>query len=235
MDPERVRRAKNLSLFIHDLTAEHEKNPDFRTIGDYYGEVMDMLWDLSDMERVLTNKGEKVKLFSGDPKQQFTYYGLENMSGIYDLRSTLNQLRLVVEEGEGGNLLTLDGGINKESHFLKFIQIYMMSSVQVKTRYEGTDMTQIVFEFQDDEMETVDDEKLEEKWTPKMDKEVDRKINIEFLVQRESSGFKDETYKDEKSIPLYPSVYAKPGFKNAYEKVVEQLDLLFNTKFKTFK
>ena len=138
MDPERARRAHNLSLFIHDLTTEHEKNPDFRTIADYYGEVMDMFWDLSDMEKFLNSKGENVRLFSGDPQQQFTYFGLENMSGIYDLRSTLNQLRLVVEEGEGGNLLTLDGGINKESHFLKFIQVYMMSSIEVKTRHENT-------------------------------------------------------------------------------------------------
>ena len=145
IDKERARRAKNLSLFMHDLTTEHENNPNFKTIADYYGELMDMLWDLSDMEKYLNSKGEKVKLYSGDPKLQFTYFGLENMSGIFDLRSTMNQLRLVVEEGEGGNLLTLDGGINKESHFLKFLQIYMMCEVDVKTKYEGTDLTQVIF------------------------------------------------------------------------------------------
>ena len=69
---------------------------------------MNILWDLSDMEKYFNDKGDKdVKLFSGDPLQQFTYFGLENMTKIYDLRSCLNEIRTIVEEGEGSNLFTL--------------------------------------------------------------------------------------------------------------------------------
>ena len=70
---------------------------------------MDELWDLSDFENYLKDKGEKVELFSGDPLKQFTYFGLENMSPIVDMRSCLNQFRLIVEEGEGANLFKLEG------------------------------------------------------------------------------------------------------------------------------
>ena len=69
----------------------------------------------------------------------------------------MNQMRLVVEEGEGGTLLTLDGGINKESHFLKFIQVYSLCSMEVKTRHEGTEMVQIYFELRDADIETADE------------------------------------------------------------------------------
>ena len=68
---------------------------------------MDNLWDLSDLEIYLNSKGKNVKLFSGDALKQFTYFGLENMSGIYDMRSCLNQFRLIIEEGEGANLFKL--------------------------------------------------------------------------------------------------------------------------------
>ena len=52
-DPERAKRVSILQKVIHDLTVEQEKNPEFKTIGDYYSELMDMLWDLSDMEKYL--------------------------------------------------------------------------------------------------------------------------------------------------------------------------------------
>ena len=183
MDAERAKRVANLNRMMRDLTTEHEENRDFRTIGDYYGEVIDMLWDLSDMENNLNAKGEKVKLFSGDPLQQFTYFGLENMSKVYDLRSCLNELRLIVEEGEGSNLFTLEGDINKESHFLKFIKVYTMCEIDVKTQYEETRLGQVIFEFQDTDLETAD-EKMEKRWTPKIDKEVDAQIEKEFEVPR---------------------------------------------------
>ena len=94
------------------------------TIGDFYGTVVDSLWDLGDLEEIVNkevNEKEKVTLFSGTPSKQFTYFNLEDMSEIYDLRSALNQIRLIVEEGEGATLFTLEGNINKESHFFKFI------------------------------------------------------------------------------------------------------------------
>ena len=86
-----------------------------------------------------------MKIFSGDSRQQFTYFGLENMSSVYDLSSCLNQLRMIVEEGEGSNLLTLTGDINKESHFLKFVQIYTMCMVDIRTKYEESESVQIFF------------------------------------------------------------------------------------------
>ena len=40
-----------------------------------------------------------MSIFTGDPRKQFLYFGLTNMSKVYDLSSALNQLRLIVEEG----------------------------------------------------------------------------------------------------------------------------------------
>ena len=89
-------------------------NPKFKTIGEVYGEIIDAFWELNDIEEFYLknyckdeNKPE-IKLFSGDPRQQFTYFGLENMAEIYDLRSALNQFRLIVAEGEGANLFVCD-------------------------------------------------------------------------------------------------------------------------------
>ena len=111
---------------------------------------MDLLWDLTDIERYLNSKGEKVKIFSGDSRQQFSYFGLENMNGVYDLRSCMDQMRLIVEEGEGASLLTLTGENNKRSHFIKFIEIYSMCSVNITTKYAESELTEIIFQFQDD-------------------------------------------------------------------------------------
>ena len=152
-----------------------------------------MLWDLSDMEKYLNQKGEKVKIFSGDSRQQFTYFGLENMSGVYDLSSCLNQLRLIVEEGEGSNLLTLTGDINKESHFLKFVQIYTMCMVDIRTKFEDSESVQIFFQFRNAEFE-VADESMEKRWCKKYDLEVDRRIQIEFEAERETAKDKFETF-----------------------------------------
>lgn len=192
-DSVRKKRVQTLGRMIYDFTLEHEQNKDFLTIGDYYAELMDMLWDLSDMEKYLNSQGEKVKLFSGDAKQQFTYFGLENMSGVYDICSCLDQMRLIVEEGEGSNLLTLTGDINKESHFLKFVQVYTMCQVNVRTQYEDSNITQIIFEFKDAEFE-VADQKMAKRWNPKWDEEVDKKIQTEFLLERETATNNYETF-----------------------------------------
>ena len=234
MDGERAKRVANLDRLMHDLTDEHEKNPNFKTIGDYYDDVMSLLWDISDMEKYLNSQGEKVKLFTGDPQQQFTYFGLENMTAIHDLRSCLNEIHLIVEEGEGSNLMTLSGEVNKESHFLKFIQVYTMCSIDVRTEYAETELAQVIFEFEDADIMTAE-EKLEKKWTPKMDKEVDRQIQTEFEVERETGNPVFEAELGQISTPTYPNIYAKPAFQNAYQKTLKELDLLFNTNFKTYK
>jgi hypothetical protein len=53
------------------------------------------LWQLSDEE---DPKNGKI-LFSGNPVYQFTYFQLEHMEEIYGLRTALNQIRLITEEG----------------------------------------------------------------------------------------------------------------------------------------
>ena len=136
---------------------------------------MDDLWDLNDLETYLIQKGEKVQLFSGDPLKQFTYFGLENMSGIYDMRSCLNQFRLIVEEGEGANLFKLEGQMNKESHFVKFLEIYTMCNINIKTVLGESKNTQIVFEFTNADYELAP-EKLTEKWSEKVVQETNEKI-----------------------------------------------------------
>ncbi len=46
------------------------------------------------------------------------------MTEIYSLRTALNQIRLIVEEGEGAQLFDVSSKIKKLSHFMKFIEIY---------------------------------------------------------------------------------------------------------------
>lgn len=53
------------------------------------------------------------------------------MAEVYDLRSTLNQLRLIVEEGEGSNLFTLTGELNKTSHYIRFIELYTQCDISI--------------------------------------------------------------------------------------------------------
>ena len=106
---------------------------------------MDELWDLSDFENYLKDKGEKVELFSGDPLKQFTYFGLEDMSPIVDMRSCMNQFRLIVEEGEGANLFKLEGKMNKESHFVKFLEIYTMCNINIRSVFGESNKSQIIF------------------------------------------------------------------------------------------
>ena len=104
-------RVDYLNGLMFALGEERNNHPTtFLTIGDVYAMIMDELWDLSDLEAFL-NKDQVepvVQLFSGDSSKQFTYFNLPDMAEIYDLRSALNQIRLIIEEGKGANLLTLE-------------------------------------------------------------------------------------------------------------------------------
>ena len=64
--------------------------------------------------------------------------------------------------------------------------------------------------------------------------ETNKKIETEFEKQRESPGSLED-YEKKPSNPEYPSISAPPAFTNAYEKLVEELDYVFNTDFQTFK
>lgn len=68
--------------------------------------------------------GRKNVLFSGDAANQFTYPQLTHMQEIYSLRTALNQIRLIVDEGEGSRIFDVKNNLKKLSHFLKFIEVY---------------------------------------------------------------------------------------------------------------
>ena len=97
--------------YLKLIIKEQEGNPNFLTIGECYSKMIDKLWELSDLETNINKKAGKdeVKLFSGDISQQFTYVFLENMTHIIDVRTCLDQFRLIVEEGEGSSLFKLTG------------------------------------------------------------------------------------------------------------------------------
>ncbi len=86
-----------------------------------YSQITQLLWQISEQEDSQTGK----VLFSGNPIYQFTYPQLENMTEIYSLRTALNQLRLIVEEGEGSRIFTVENCLQNLSHFLKFIEAYV--------------------------------------------------------------------------------------------------------------
>lgn len=78
-----------------------------------YEKISDYLWALNDMDQK--------RLFSGDNARQFTYMYLDTMCNVIDLRTALEQIRLITEEGEGSSMFTVTGKTNKSSHFIKFI------------------------------------------------------------------------------------------------------------------
>jgi hypothetical protein len=59
------------------------------TIGMAYEKITDYLWALNDMD--------SKKLFSGDNERQFTYMYLDTMCNVIDLRTALEQIRLITE------------------------------------------------------------------------------------------------------------------------------------------
>ena len=63
----------------------------FRTIGLFYELITEALWYLNDHET------KNNILFDGNPLKQFTYHYLENMVEITNLRTALDQIRLITE------------------------------------------------------------------------------------------------------------------------------------------
>ena len=134
------------------LHEEQTTNTGFLTIGEAYAEIMDKMWELADIENYLRDTEHSVKLFTGDSRRQFTYFGLENMAEIVDLRSALNQFRLIVEEGEGSSMFTLKGDLNKRSHFIKFVEIYTECNVSLPpSTNSNSDSATIDLSFSDSE------------------------------------------------------------------------------------
>lgn len=100
---------------IDAVNKEQARNPEFHTIGELYAEITSILWDLHNHE-------DKVnRTFTGNAAMQFTYPQLTNMVEIYSLRTALNQIRLIVDEGEGSRIFEVTNQLKKLSHFLKFV------------------------------------------------------------------------------------------------------------------
>ena len=74
-----------------------------------------------------------------------------------------------------------------------------MCDINIKTVFEESKKTQIVFEFTNADYELAP-EKLAEKWTEKVVQEINEKIEREFAAQRESPG-KLEDYEKKSSNP----------------------------------
>ena len=53
--------------------------------------------------------------------------------------------------------------MNKESHFIKFLEIYTMCDINIKTVFGESNKTQIVFQFTDADYELAEEE-MAKKW-----------------------------------------------------------------------
>ena len=125
-----------------------ESNPEFKTIGEHYSDIIDELWDLSDIEKQINQNSADQKLFTGDPRKQFEYIGdlgTMNVVKIEDLRSALNQLREIVEEGQGGSIFKLNGIMNVKSQFIRFLELYTECEITDITSKTEKDQTTIYY------------------------------------------------------------------------------------------
>lgn len=82
-----------IDAVVKEMTAKNTQTPkgsgEFMTIGMAYEKISDYLWALNDMD--------SKKLFSGDNARQFTYMYLDTMCNVIDLRTALEQIRLITE------------------------------------------------------------------------------------------------------------------------------------------
>ena len=95
LNPSIKARIYQLRRFLDRLNQESAFNPKFLTIGEFYHSIIEKMWDIYDQ---YGQEGQK-KLFSGDSRKQFTIFTLPQMHPIYDFRTAMNQIRIVVEEG----------------------------------------------------------------------------------------------------------------------------------------
>lgn len=68
------------------------------------------------------------------------------MIEVYDLRSALDQFRLIVEEGEGANLFTESDDRNNNCHFIRFVEIYTGCKVKLRVQHPDSNNPSIIFE-----------------------------------------------------------------------------------------
>lgn len=109
---------RELQQYLNRIKSEFDKSRKFRSIGMFYGEIMEDLWMYYDRYR-----DEPAKMFKGNIRRQFTYF-MDGLTPIYDIKTALEQLKLIVDEGEGSHVFDMYGDLNKKSHFFKLIELY---------------------------------------------------------------------------------------------------------------
>lgn len=207
-----------MSALIAKINLEQLKNPDFLTIGELYAEITQRLWDLNDQA---VKEGKE--LFGGAPEYQFTYPQLEKMTEIYSLRTALNQIRLIVEEGEGAQLFDVSRKIKKLSHFMKFIEIY----TGCKINEDKTNLTEVptneTFKIYFTE-NPIPPNSPKNNWNP----ESSQNDNLRQIVSDEMTG------KKAYGGSSYTNVVGVDAFSNVYEKILKELYYVFNSRFNEF-
>ena len=159
------------------------------------------------------------------------------MEGIYDLRGALNQMRLIIEEGEGANLFTLEGDINKDSHFFKFIETYVRGEIYIdETHPQNTYHSHPTIR-DSSKFAAINEEQeaklglMADHWLNDCRKrQINQEVNKEFREESATDAF-PKTEADRQ----YPDIYSVFGFINAYEKILEEFNYLFNTSFDNYK
>jgi hypothetical protein len=106
---------------VQAVKTSNNRDLHFWTIGEFYAEIGDQM-------KRLEAKAEKKHetIFVGDPKRQVTpayyYSGGGEITAVYDLKTALEAIRLISEQGEGygGGIFDHEGEL---SHYYRFQQL----------------------------------------------------------------------------------------------------------------
>ena len=92
---------------------------------------------------------------------------------MYDLNSTLDQLREIIEEGEGANLYSQSNLKNQYCHFVRFIEIYTGCDVTIDVKNMDTNKPEINFNLKRGDYYTPSEDPAQKKWTAESEKKAD--------------------------------------------------------------
>lgn len=100
------------------------------------------------------------------------------MIEVYDLKSALDQFRLIVEEGEGVNLYSEADYKNQYCHFVRFIEIYTGCDVTLEVKNMESNKPEINFNLKrgDYYASPKEADPSEKNWQPEHDKVADKEI-----------------------------------------------------------
>lgn len=140
------------------------------------------------------------------------------MTPIYDIKTALDQIGLIVEEGEGSHVFDLKGEINKESHFFKFIELYVgCKTLDIKSdlppgAIQNAEKFLITFTDKDVKYEESD---IQKEWDPK---------TIEKTCKATAELMQQEILGPTKNYNLY----SDPAFHGIFREMVSDLHKVFN-------